>query len=160
VRELTAPQAPANVPEPPAVSSPPAVRQTAAREIALRVAAPDAAPVDIHVSQRGGQVHVAVRTPDAALGSSLRQDLGTLVSSLDRAGYRAEVFTPSSLTAHSVAEFRTQSAQQQDASASGERGSSHDPDRHSGGRGNQQQQQQHRQRDHHAAWIEFLEKAA
>ncbi|MEO5922879.1 MAG: hypothetical protein ABIR70_03535 [Bryobacteraceae bacterium] len=66
------------------------VRAIPAREIAVRISAPDAAPVDLHVKERGGEVHVAVRTADTELQTSLRQDLGTLVERLDHSGFRAE----------------------------------------------------------------------
>jgi hypothetical protein len=50
--------------------------------------------VDVHLTERAGQVHVAVRTPDAGLQTSLRQDLGTLVNSLERAGFHTEAAVP------------------------------------------------------------------
>jgi hypothetical protein len=73
---------------PPPASSP-------AQEFAVRIAQPNTPVVDLHVAERNGQVQVAVRTPDTGLQTSLRQDLGTLVNSLERAGYHAEMFTPS-----------------------------------------------------------------
>jgi hypothetical protein len=65
-----------------------------AQAFAVRIAQPNAPVVDLHVSERNGQVQVSVRTADTGLQTSLRQDLGTLVSSLQRAGYHAETFTP------------------------------------------------------------------
>ncbi|MEO8098609.1 MAG: hypothetical protein ABI811_12975 [Acidobacteriota bacterium] len=61
-----------------------------AGEIAVRVAAPGSAPVDVRVATRAGEVHVEVRTSDANLGAALRQDLGALVENLHHIGYRAE----------------------------------------------------------------------
>jgi hypothetical protein len=78
----------------PAQAAPPAVGASPAQEIVMRIAQPDAPAVDVHVTQRAGEVQVSVHTPDTALQSSLRQDLGTLVSSLQRTGYHAETFTP------------------------------------------------------------------
>jgi arylsulfatase A-like enzyme len=60
----------------------------------VRIALPDAPPVDVQITDRAGQVQVAVRTQDPGLQASLRQDLGTLVNSLERSGYRTEAFTP------------------------------------------------------------------
>jgi hypothetical protein len=68
--------------------------QSTAQQIAVRFERADDAPVDLRVSGRGNQVRVTVRTADAALQSSLRQDLGTLVRSLDHAGYRTETLIP------------------------------------------------------------------
>lgn len=64
------------------------------REMTLRIAAPDSSTVDVQVNQRQGEVFVAVRTADQGLQASLRQDLPQLVTSLDRAGFRAETFVP------------------------------------------------------------------
>jgi hypothetical protein len=56
----------------------------------VRISAPDAAPVDLQVKERGGAVHVAVRTPDGTLQTALRQDLGALVERLEQTGLRTE----------------------------------------------------------------------
>src|SRR5262249_47261095 len=76
-------------PPTPATPATPPVPHT----LAIRIAQPHAAPVDLQVSQRAGEVHVAVRTPDFGLQTSLRQELPTLVHSLERAGFHSEVFT-------------------------------------------------------------------
>jgi hypothetical protein len=78
------------------LAAPPQSRTGAAQEITIRIEQPDALPVDLRVVERSGQLHVDVRTPDAAIETSLREDLGTLTNSLERAGYHAETFTPSS----------------------------------------------------------------
>jgi hypothetical protein len=64
------------------------------QEIGIRVGRSDAPPVDVQLIERGGQVRVEVRTPDPALQTSLREDLGTLVNSLERTGFRTEAFIP------------------------------------------------------------------
>ncbi len=68
------------------------------QSITMRISPPnghaDMPVVDLQVSSRGGEIHVAVRTSDAQLESAMRQDLGALSSSLDRAGYRAETYVP------------------------------------------------------------------
>jgi hypothetical protein len=73
----------------PAASQSPAARVPASG-IAMRVAPPGAAPVDVQLTDRAGQIHVAVRTQDPALETSLRRDLGALVASLERSGFRAQ----------------------------------------------------------------------
>lgn len=77
----------------------PPLRTGAVLQIAIRIAQPDSAPVDLRVIERSGQVHVDVRTMDADMQTSLRQDLGTLTNSLERAGYHAEAFTPAARAA-------------------------------------------------------------
>jgi hypothetical protein len=46
------------------------------------------------VTQRQGEVQVVVRTADANLQNSLRQNLPELVNALDRSGFHAETFVP------------------------------------------------------------------
>lgn len=73
-------------------ASPPSSGQT--QQIDVRVTQSQAPPVDLQVAQRSGQIQVVVRTSDAGLESALRQDLGTLVHSLERSGFQAETFVP------------------------------------------------------------------
>jgi hypothetical protein len=123
----------------------PQSRTGAAQEISIRIAPPDSPPVDLRVVERSGQVHVDVRTADGALQTSLRQDLGTLTNSLERAGYHTETFTPSSTLARAASSAQTD--HQQDASQN--RGGTGD---FSGER--RQQQQQKRP----GTWLEELEE--
>jgi hypothetical protein len=64
-----------------------------AREIQLQVNQ-GTQRVDVRVMDRGGEVHVAVRTPDAQLAGALRGDLPTLSAKLEQAGFRAETWHP------------------------------------------------------------------
>jgi hypothetical protein len=117
--------------------------------ISVRIAQPDTPAVDVHVLQRGEQIQVDVRTPDPTAQSSLREDLGTLVNSLQRAGYRAETFTPPQ-----PAELKAASAEM-NSQEDRDRGESHPGN---SGRSSDRQPQQ-RQRDQRAqAWLEELEK--
>jgi hypothetical protein len=75
--------------------------QTAPQNLTLHVAAPSGGPqnsVDIRIAQRAGEIQVSVHTPDPALQANLRQDLPTLVNSLDRAGFDAQTFLPRAAT--------------------------------------------------------------
>jgi hypothetical protein len=111
IREVPAPNATAlrvagktqSAPEPssletlralePAAPVSPAQPTAAAQQISVRIAPPQAPAVDIQMIGRGGQVRVAVRTADGGLETSLRQELGVLVNSLERSGFRAETLT-------------------------------------------------------------------
>jgi hypothetical protein len=64
------------------------------QQIEVRISQPQSAPVDLQVVQRAGQIQVVVRTPDAGMEASLRQDLNTLVHSLERSGFHTETFLP------------------------------------------------------------------
>jgi hypothetical protein len=72
----------------------PAPSSSPIKEMALHIATPQGPAVDVQLTERGGQLHVSVRTADEGLQTSLRQDLGSLVNSLEHSGYRAEAFTP------------------------------------------------------------------
>jgi len=48
--------------------------------------------VELRVVERGGEVRVAVRTPDAGLADDLRQHLPALAARLEQSGLRAEAW--------------------------------------------------------------------
>jgi hypothetical protein len=50
--------------------------------------------VDVRLTERGGEVHVSVRTPDAKLAGALREDLPVLSAKLEQSGFRAETWRP------------------------------------------------------------------
>jgi hypothetical protein len=50
--------------------------------------------VELHLAERRGEIHVAVRTPDPQVRQVLRSELPVLVERLEQSGYRAEVFSP------------------------------------------------------------------
>lgn len=141
----------------------------AAHEIAVRVSAPDASPVDMHVTQRGSEVRVAVRTADEQMQSSLRQDLGKLVDRLEQTGFRAESLPvhesspvhaermnieagPAVFAVHGSAaigsDSRSETSSQQD-------GRERDTDPNQSGSRQQQQQQRRQQRQPKQAWEDF-----
>jgi len=79
-----------------AAAEPPSPAQTP-QNMVLHVAAPSGdanQAVDIRVAQRAGEIQVTVHTADPALQANLRQDLPSLVTSLDRAGFDAQTFVP------------------------------------------------------------------
>lgn len=75
------------------LSSQPQAAPLAAHDIKLQVSAGDQR-VDVRLVDRGGEVHVAVRTPDSQLANSLRQDLPSLSASLEHSGFRTETWQP------------------------------------------------------------------
>jgi hypothetical protein len=48
--------------------------------------------VEVRVAERGGELHVAVHTPDQRLAGSLRDDLPSLTARLESAGLRTEAW--------------------------------------------------------------------
>ena len=67
----------------------PAPRTAAARDIRLELASGERR-VEVRLSERAGELHVAVRTPDERLSGALRDNLPTLSSRLEQAGFRSE----------------------------------------------------------------------
>jgi hypothetical protein len=75
----------------------PAPAAGAARDIQFRVNQ-GGQRVDVRLTERGGEVHVSVRTPDAQLAGSLREDLPVLSAKLEQSGFRAETWGPAMST--------------------------------------------------------------
>ena len=73
------------------------------------------------MTERGGEVQVAVRTPDSRLAGALREDLPSLSTRLEQTGFRAETWhTASAATAdrRQAGETITAAPPQQDRSPS------------------------------------------
>jgi hypothetical protein len=86
-------------PATPAATSDPAPQPSSAhplREISFAVSHAGDKNVEVRLVDRAGQIHVAVRTEDPVLASSLRSDLGDLVNKLERHGFSTDVWTSSS----------------------------------------------------------------
>jgi hypothetical protein len=117
-------------------SAAPPVRSGETQQIDVRITQPQAPPVDLQVAQRSGQIQVVVRTGDPVLETALRQDLGTLVHSLERSGFHTEAFVP--VGAASASESRGMNAQADPRQAHPDfsgNGSSGQNGGHKGGRG-------------------------
>ncbi len=139
------------------------------QSLTMRISRPEMSPVDLQISSRAGEIHVAVRTPDAALESSLRQDLGTLTSSLDRAGYRTETYVPREST-HEISFAaaagqsgfsgfaNSQENRQPSNGQSQQNFTGRDSHGSSSGNGRQQQQQQPNRDRRFQNWINEMEK--
>jgi hypothetical protein len=142
-----APEAPTPAaPIEPAAETRPAARP--AQEIALRVDNPTAdGKVELRVSERAGEVHVSVRTPDAELARAMREDLGSLTGKLSQSGYETAAPT------NENSSFNRPHDQSRDAWTDQRNGSS------GGGQQQRQQQQQQQQqqedpRERRFAWLD------
>jgi hypothetical protein len=70
----------------------------AAHDIKLQVSGEGDQHVEIRLTERRGDVFVAVRTPDTKLAGDLRQDLPVLSSRLEQSGYRTSTWQPATAT--------------------------------------------------------------
>ena len=84
---------PAAPPAPPRGETPAPPPPAAAREIRLQVSGQEHR-VDVRLTERAGEVQVAVRTPDSRLAGVLREDLPALAARLEQTGFRAETWHP------------------------------------------------------------------
>jgi hypothetical protein len=109
------------------------------REIAIQLDRAEARPVDLHIVESGGRVHVEVRTDDPRLASTLRDNVGELVQKLDHSGYHAETMP--------LRDERAVNATVRDQGQSGGQGS------HS----HHQQQQEH-PRGNRPRWLDEIRK--
>jgi len=119
-----------------------------AKEISLQISSGGDHTVDVRLVERGGEVHVSVRTPDVGLAHEMRQDLGSLTGKLAQSGFGTEQFTP--LTAGSSSLSDPRNAQENRSPSHG-----HGQDPQQGGSGQQQQPQD--ERGKRPAWAEEME---
>jgi hypothetical protein len=86
-RPAEAPESPTNPDRPPAAQAP-------MRDISLRVSGSPSERVEVRLTDRTGDIRLAVRSSDPELTRSLRTGLGDLVDHLERAGYQTETWRP------------------------------------------------------------------
>jgi hypothetical protein len=63
------------------------------RDLTLQLTS-DSQRVDVKLVDRGGEVHVAVRSVDPMLTTDLRASVHDLIGSLEKSGFRAETWQP------------------------------------------------------------------
>jgi hypothetical protein len=73
----------------------PAPVKTTVRDLSLRLTSAAHEQVDVKVQDKGGELHVAVHSVNSELNADLRQQVGDLVSKLDRSGFQTEITKPS-----------------------------------------------------------------
>jgi hypothetical protein len=82
-------------PEPNRLPGAPSSHAPDAHAISVRVTDAGDARVELKVTEHAGAVRVSVRTADADLAGSLRENLGDLVHKLEQSGFRADTWHPS-----------------------------------------------------------------
>ncbi|MCP5119819.1 MAG: hypothetical protein GY953_54165 [bacterium] len=117
-------------------------------DLDLRSRASDS--VNLQLVERGGKVHVAVRTPDPQLAGSLQDGLPRLVSRVEQRGFQAETWTPGEAASSSAASREVSTTESDSGRDPG--GEKDSRDGHGG------QQQQGRRRQDPPAWMEEFER--
>ena len=143
--------------EPQAVTETTPVQTGSVQDMTLRIARPEAPAVDLHVTQRAGEIQVSVRTPDPALQASLRQDLNTLTSSLERAGYRTDTVIPRTEMSSPMDMRDERQSQPGTAGRGGSMDSQGGGSGENEGRGGERQPQQNPQNQRTRRWLDELE---
>jgi hypothetical protein len=67
-----------------------------ARSLSFKIQSEDRGAANVVLTDRGGQVHMTVRSSDPALAQSLRSDLGSLAGGLNQQGFDVKLWNPSS----------------------------------------------------------------
>jgi hypothetical protein len=75
-----------------------------AKEVVVRLEGQSGESISVRLVDQGGQVQVAVRSSDPATATQLRQDLSSLTSNLDRAGWKPEILASAPVSTESVRE--------------------------------------------------------
>ena len=141
-----------------AVAAPEQPKPAAVREISFQSASPEAGSVKVQLIDRGGDVHISVRSSDPNFTHALQRDVGQLVTKLDRAGYETKVWNPrdvSPLTAATgVRDIEIR------ADAGGGSSASPDPGSQGGQGGGQEHAQQQRRHGDPRQWADALNETA
>jgi len=88
-------EAPAGAESAPEPSTPQPAAASTAHDIKLELNG-GGQRVEVRLTERDGDIHVAVRTPDARLSDALREDLPALTAKLEQSGLRADAWQPGS----------------------------------------------------------------
>ena len=100
---------------PPALVENQAPTSGVAKEVAIRLQNESGETINVKLIDQGGQVQVTVRSTDPSTATSLRDDLSSLTSSLEKAGWRSEVSLPVGASFEPVNQTRQADHESQDA---------------------------------------------
>ena len=130
------------------VETPPARSNGAepAHNISLRIAGDNNSALEVRVIDRGGELRVAVRSPDTAVAETVRAGLPELVERLGQRGFETEVWRPAAVRLTDGSETRSRQ-ESPDGGAFGRSG-----EQNRGG-----QEQRHPPRENKPAWLEELD---
>jgi hypothetical protein len=95
-----------------------APRPPAAHDIQLQVVGQGDSRVEVRVTERAGDVHVSVSTPDSHLAGELRADLPALTTRLEQTGFHTETWRPAAGDRPHLADPQAGAAAQDDQSQS------------------------------------------
>jgi hypothetical protein len=120
------------------------------KELSLQMGSPNQERVEVRMVERGGELHVAVRTGSADLAHGLREGISDLVSRLQETGFRTDTWRP----VHGAASVSAASGPQQSAT---EFRNHSDSQSNPGWSQQQTRDQREHQQSNRPSWVEELE---
>ena len=120
------------------------------KELSLEVSNQNQERVEVRMVERGGELHVAVRTGNADLAHGLREGISDLVSRLEETGFRTDTWRP----VHAPAPASAASGPQQSAT---EFRNNSDSQSNPGWSQQQSRGQRDHQQSNRPSWVEELE---
>lgn len=120
------------------------------KELSLQLSNQNQERVEVRMVERGGELHVAVRTGNADLAHGLREGISDLVSRLEETGFRTDTWRP----VHAAGSASAASGPQQ--SATQFRNNS-DPQSNPGWSQQQSRDQREHQQSNRPSWVEELD---
>jgi hypothetical protein len=117
------------------------------RDISVRLMVDNKPSVDVRITDRAGEVHVAVRSADPEMAAQVRSGLSELTERLDRRGFDAEIWRPPAPVS-----TRSENTGQQESREGSGSGRGTPEDRGHQPRGGQRQNQP-------PAWVEDMESS-
>jgi hypothetical protein len=120
------------------------------KDLSIQVGRTQQERVDLHLTERAGELRVAVRAADPEMAHTLRQTLPELVNRLEENGFRTEAWRPAGIVSGPGAPNETR--------ASSSHSPQGDPQQQSGGSGQQGGQRQHNQSER-PKWVAELESS-
>ena len=88
------PETPAPAATAPEPSTPAAAAAPVAHDIKLELNVGGGQRVEVRLTERAGDIHVAVRTPDVRLSDAMRAELPALAAKLEQSGFRTDAWQP------------------------------------------------------------------
>lgn len=82
-----------------------------ARQVSFKLVGSNASSVNVLLTERAGQVQIAVRTPDHELSKTLQTNLGDLVGRLEAKGFKAETCVPGGAHSTTVTRLETSNSE-------------------------------------------------
>jgi hypothetical protein len=126
------------------------------QQITVRIPDASAGGTDVRFIDRGGEIHVSVRTADGETATALRGGLSDFVSRLDNSGIRAEVWHPGADASPSDSQQRSDSQEHSDSQRQPQHQGGSGRHNHNPGSGSRQQQPQDGPKPE---WVEQLESS-